>query len=57
MPMTSQTLTIGAGKPGAPHRSPHPIRAPPKFETRVLDYALQYPTHGAQRVNEPFRVA
>lgn len=31
-------------------RGPHPNRVAPEIETAVLDYSLQFPTHGALRV-------
>jgi len=37
-------------------RSPHPNRLPEEVENKVLDYALQYPTHGCQRVANELRL-
>src|SRR5262249_2200913 len=37
-------------------RGPHPNRVSPEVEQRILDYALAYPTHGAQRVANERRV-
>jgi hypothetical protein len=36
-------------------RAPHPNRVGPEIETRILDYALQFP-HGAQRVANELRL-
>lgn len=38
-------------------RLPHPNRVAPEVEQRILDYALTYPTHGAQRVSNELRMA
>ena len=38
-------------------RAPHPNRIAPEIEARVLDYCLQRPTHGAQRVSNELRLA
>lgn len=32
-------------------RHPHPNRVPAEVEPKILEYALVYPTHGAQRVS------
>jgi transposase InsO family protein len=32
-------------------RDPHPNRVSPEIETKILDYCLERPTHGAQRVS------
>ncbi|HWP65208.1 MAG TPA: IS481 family transposase, partial [Candidatus Limnocylindria bacterium] len=37
-------------------RHPHPNRVSPEIEARILDYALAYPTHGAQRVANELRL-
>jgi transposase InsO family protein len=37
-------------------RAPHPNRVSAEIEARILDYALQYPTHGAQRVANELRL-
>ena len=37
-------------------RNPHPNRVSPDIEKRVLDYALEFPTHGAQRVANELRL-
>lgn len=37
-------------------RSPHPNRLPPEVEKKVLDYALEFPTHGCQRVANELRL-
>jgi hypothetical protein len=37
-------------------RNPHPNRVPPEVEARILEYALQAPTHGAQRVANELRL-
>jgi transposase InsO family protein len=37
-------------------RNPHPNRLAPEIETRVLDYCLVRPTHGAQRVSNELRL-
>jgi transposase InsO family protein len=37
-------------------RSPHPNRVSTEVETRILDYALAKPTHGAQRVANELRL-
>jgi hypothetical protein len=34
--------------PGAP--SPHPNRVAPEIESAILDYSLEFPTHGCLRV-------
>lgn len=36
--------------PGA--RNPHPNRVAPEIEAAILDYCLQYPTHGPLRVSQ-----
>jgi transposase InsO family protein len=38
-------------------RLPHPNRVAPEVEQKILDYALTYPTHGAQRVSNELRMA
>ncbi|HEX5702414.1 MAG TPA: IS481 family transposase, partial [Pyrinomonadaceae bacterium] len=38
-------------------RGPHPNRVAPEIEQKVLDYALERPTHGAQRVANELRLA
>ena len=37
-------------------RGPHPNRVPAEIEAKVLDYALQYPTHGPLRVANELRL-
>jgi len=37
-------------------RAPHPNRVSTEVETRILDYALTKPTHGAQRVANELRL-
>lgn len=37
-------------------RHPHPNRVSPEIESRILDYALTQPTHGAQRVANELRL-
>ena len=37
-------------------RGPHPNRVAPEIEQRILDYALEFPTHGAQRVANQLRL-
>src|SRR5512138_660713 len=37
-------------------RAPHPNRVSTEVETRILDYALAKPTHGAQRVANELRL-
>lgn len=37
-------------------KNPHPNRVPPEVEEKVLDYALRFPTHGAQRVANELRL-
>jgi transposase InsO family protein len=37
-------------------RGPHPNRVPEDVEAKILDYALTYPTHGAQRVANELRL-
>lgn len=37
-------------------RGPHPNRVPPEIEERILDYSLQKPTHGCQRVANELRL-
>jgi len=37
-------------------RGPHPNRVPEEVELRILDYALAFPTHGAQRVANELRL-
>jgi transposase InsO family protein len=37
-------------------RNPHPNRVAPEVEEKILDYALQFPTHGAQRVANELRL-
>jgi transposase InsO family protein len=37
-------------------RGPHPNRLAPEIEAKVLDYCLQRPTHGAQRVSNELRL-
>lgn len=38
-------------------RHPHPNRIAPEIEQKILDYALSFPTHGAQRVSNELRLA
>lgn len=38
-------------------RAPHPNRVDPEIEARVLDYCLNRPTQGAQRVSNELRLA
>jgi transposase InsO family protein len=38
-------------------RNPHPNRLSAEVEAKVLDYCLQRPTHGAQRVSNELRLA
>ncbi len=37
-------------------RTPHPNRVAPEIEERILQYALTFPTHGAQRVSNELRL-
>jgi hypothetical protein len=37
-------------------RGPHPNRVAPEVETRILDYALAQPSHGADRVANELRL-
>ena len=37
-------------------RNPHPNRVPEEVEKRILDYALEFPTHGPQRVANQLRL-
>lgn len=37
-------------------RGPHPNRVPEAVEGRILEYALMFPTHGAQRVANELRL-
>ena len=37
-------------------RNPHPSRVSPEVEAAILDYALQHPTHGSQRVSNELRL-
>jgi transposase InsO family protein len=37
-------------------RGPHPNRVAPEVETAILDYALQWPTHGSQRTANELRL-
>lgn len=37
-------------------RGPHPNRVSPEIEAEILAYALQWPTHGAQRVSNELRL-
>jgi transposase InsO family protein len=37
-------------------RNPHPNRVAPDIEKRILDYSLQYPTQGPQRVANQLRL-
>ncbi|MEM9558523.1 MAG: helix-turn-helix domain-containing protein, partial [Acidobacteriota bacterium] len=37
-------------------RGPHPNRVAPEVEEKILEYALQCPTHGAQRVANQLRL-
>jgi len=37
-------------------RNPHPNRVPADVEKRILDYSLQFPTHGPQRVANQLRL-
>lgn len=37
-------------------RGPHPNRVGPEVEAKILEYALQMPTHGAQRVANELRL-
>jgi transposase InsO family protein len=38
-------------------KNPHPNRVAPEIETKILDYAMKYPTHGSQRVANELRLA
>jgi transposase InsO family protein len=38
-------------------RHPHPNRVAPEVEQKILDYAMSFPTHGAQRVSNELRLA
>jgi transposase InsO family protein len=38
-------------------RLPHPNRVSAEVEQKILDYALTFPTHGAQRVSNELRLA
>ena len=38
-------------------RNPHPNRVAPQIEEKILEYALNFPTHGAQRVSNELRLA
>lgn len=33
-------------------QNPHPNRVSPEVEARILEYSLQYPTHGCLRVSQ-----
>lgn len=37
-------------------KEPHPNRVAPEIEQKILDYALEEPTHGAQRVSNQLRL-
>src|SRR5215831_21419049 len=37
-------------------KNPHPNRVNGEVEQKILDYALRYPTHGAQRVSNELRL-
>jgi winged helix-turn helix protein len=37
-------------------RNPHPNRVSAEVEQKILDYALAFPTHGAQRVSNELRL-
>lgn len=37
-------------------KNPHPNRVGPEVEEKILDYALIWPTHGAQRVSNELRL-
>lgn len=37
-------------------RGPHPNRVAPEVEEKVLAYALEFPTHGSQRVANELRL-
>jgi transposase InsO family protein len=37
-------------------RGPHPNRVSPEIESKILDYCLERPTHGAQRVSNELRL-
>ncbi len=37
-------------------RNPHPNRVSGEVEQKILDYALRFPTHGAQRVSNELRL-
>lgn len=52
---TSGVAGLVEAKRGA--RGPHPNRIAPEIETKVLDYCLRRPTHGAQRVSNELRLA
>jgi len=47
-----------AGAPGQGPRTeePHPSRATEEQEKAVMDYCLEYPTHGALRVSRQFTI-
>jgi Winged helix-turn helix len=38
-------------------RNPHPNRVAPEIEQKILDYALNFPTHGPQRVSNELRLS
>jgi transposase InsO family protein len=38
-------------------RNPHPNRVPEEVEKRILDYSLEFPTHGPQRAANQLRLA
>ena len=40
--------------PGPKH--PHPNRVSPEVETHILEYSLQYPTHGCLRVSQQLKL-
>lgn len=37
-------------------KNPHPNRVSPEVETRILEYSLQYPTHGCLRVSQQLKL-
>src|SRR6187401_2076159 len=37
-------------------KNPHPNRVAPEVEERILTYALEHPTHGADRVSNELRL-
>jgi hypothetical protein len=52
-PAGSPRLSSSAAAP----RGPHPNRVAPEIEAQILAYALEHPTHGAQRVANQLRLA